>query len=130
MGTPRAGYTLIELLVVLLLMGLAVALVLPALRPPRRDESQLNSLLGQARAAAAARGERIYLRIAPTGEWRMEGGGSPLEGDVGRGRIESSVTGPVTFILSPLGSCALDARSAASAPGLRLDPLVCNISEH
>jgi prepilin-type N-terminal cleavage/methylation domain-containing protein len=120
----RRGYTLLELVVVLMIMGLAAALVLPALRSPRPDGSRLNSLLAQGRAIAAQRGEVIYLHIAPTGEWHVEVGGS-IEGVVSEGQTEPVVTAPVTLVVSPTGSCVLDVRSAATTSIPALDPLDC-----
>jgi len=123
----RTGFTLIEMLVVLILMGLAAALVAPALIPPRRDASDLGALLGTAREAAARRGEVVYLQIEPTGRWRMEGGANPLEGTLATGWIEPFLTVPATLVVSPLGSCAFDVRSAAAAQGVALDRLTCEI---
>src|SRR3989442_1011622 len=109
--TRRAGFTLIEMLVVLVLMGLAVALVAPALFPARHDESALRALLGSARDAAARRGEVVYLRIDVGGRWRME----PV------------FATPVTLVVSPLGSCAFDVRSSAAAAVVALEPLTCDL---
>src|SRR6266704_1979139 len=107
----RNGFTLIEMLVVLVLMGLAAALVAPALFPARHDASALRALLGSARDAAARRGEVVYLRIDVGGRWRMEGGASVLEGTLAAGRMEPVFATPVTLVVSPLGSCAFDVRS-------------------
>jgi len=123
----RTGFTLIEMLVVLILMGLAAALVAPALIPPRRDGSDLGALLENAREAAARRGEVVYLQIEPTGRWRMEGGANPLEGTLAAGRIEPFLTAPATLVVSPLGSCAFDVRSGAAAQVVALDQLTCEI---
>jgi prepilin-type N-terminal cleavage/methylation domain-containing protein len=134
LSAPRAprerrphGYTLIELLVVLVLMGLAAALVLPALLPPRKNEPALEALIRSVRETAAQRGEVIYLQIEQTGQWRMEGGGSPLEGDLAHGRLPLA-SAPMTLIVSPLGSCALDVSSAAPASTPALDPLTCDLT--
>src|SRR2546427_1256479 len=81
----RSGFTLIEILVVLILMGLAAALVAPALLPHHHDQSALSALLGSAREVAARRGEVVYLHIDPTGQWRMEAGANPLAGTLATG---------------------------------------------
>ncbi|HWZ58610.1 MAG TPA: prepilin-type N-terminal cleavage/methylation domain-containing protein [Gemmatimonadaceae bacterium] len=127
MTPSRRGFTLIEMIVVLAVMALAVALVLPALRTPGPRTSGLQAILTSARAAAANRGELIYVRIEPTGAWHMEGGGSPLEGELTRGRIDALSTVPLTLIVSPVGSCAFDVRSAAAGAALSLDPLTCEL---
>jgi len=120
------GFTLVEILVVLILMGLAAALVAPALIAPRR-EPDLKTLLGRARDAAARRGEMVYLQIEPSGTWRLEGGANPLEGTLASGRIEPFLTAPATLVVSPLGSCAFDVRSDAAAQVVALDQLTCEI---
>jgi prepilin-type N-terminal cleavage/methylation domain-containing protein len=124
---PRPGFTLIEMLVVLALMGLAAALVLPALRVPGAHASGLQTILTSARAAAANRGELIYVVLEPTGAWHMEGGGSSLEGELTRGRVDPLATVPLTLIVSPVGSCAFDVRSAAAGAAIPLDPLTCEL---
>ena len=123
----RTGFTLVEMVVVLILMGLAAALVAPALIPPRREGSDLAALLGSARDAAARRGEVVYLQIEPTGKWRMEGGANPLEGTLASGWIEPFLAVPATLVVSPTGSCAFDVRSAAAAQSVALDRLTCEI---
>ncbi len=123
----RPGFTLVEILVVLILMGLAAALVAPALLAPHHQASTLNDVFASAREAAARRGEVLYLSIEPTGRWRLEGGANPLEGTLAAGRVEPFGAAPVTLIVSPLGSCAFDVRSAAAASALALEPLTCEI---
>jgi prepilin-type N-terminal cleavage/methylation domain-containing protein len=126
----RRGYTLIEMLVVLVIMGLAAALVAPVLlRPTTYDrQRQLTAVVQAARITAANRGEVIYVRIEPTGQWHMEGGGLPIEGDVARGRMNRLSAAPLTLIVSPIGSCAFDVRStAAAAAVVQLDPLTCQL---
>ncbi len=123
----RPGFTFVEILVVLILMGLATALVAPALLAPRHNASTLKDLVASAREAAARRGEVIYLSIDPTGQWRLEGGANPLEGTLAAGRVEPFFTAPVTLAVSPLGSCAFDVRSAAAASAVALEPLSCEI---
>ena len=126
----RRGYTLIEMLVVLVIMGLAAGLVAPMLlRPTTYDrQRQLTAVVQAARTTAANRGEVIYVRIEPTGEWRMEGGGLPSEGKVASGRMDRLSTTPLTLIVSPIGSCSFDVRSTATAAAIvRLDPLTCEL---
>lgn len=123
----RRGFTLIEVIVVLTILVLAGAIVLPAMVRPRDRALPLQRLIDDARDAAAHRGEIIYLRVEPTGAWRMEGGGSPLESDSAVGRIAPLATIPITLIVSPAGSCALDVRSAPAAPLVPIDPLSCTI---
>jgi prepilin-type N-terminal cleavage/methylation domain-containing protein len=124
----RAAYTLLELIVVLVLMGLAAAIVLPMLRARGPSDSAMQAIVTSAREAAAKRGEIVYVRFEPTGEWHMEGGGSTLEGDFMGGRIRAIAQVPLTLIVSPTGSCAFDVRSAALGAGnIPLDPLTCQI---
>jgi prepilin-type N-terminal cleavage/methylation domain-containing protein len=126
----RSAFTLIELLVVLAIMVIATALVAPAiLRPFRDDRAQLSAVVANARATAAARGEIIYLHFDPSGEWHTEGGGSPTNAAIARGRMRALSKVPLTLIVSPTGSCAFNVRSiAAAAVAVTLDPLTCEIA--
>jgi len=123
----RSGFTLIEMLVVLILMGLVAVLVAPVLLPRHHDQSALNALLVSAREVAARRGEVVYVHIDPTGEWRMEAGANPLQPALATGRVEPFFTAAVTLMVSPLGSCGFDVRSAAAVGGDVLDPLTCKM---
>jgi prepilin-type N-terminal cleavage/methylation domain-containing protein len=123
----RSGFTLLEMLVVVILMGLAAALVAPALLAPRQDDSALKGPLESAREVAARRGEVVTLRIDPTGQWRMAAGVNPLEGTFATGRMQPFLTASVTLKVSPLGSCAFDLHTAAAASAVPLDPLTCEI---
>src|SRR3989442_12169604 len=111
----RPGFTLVEILVVLIMMGLAAALVAPALLALHHHASTLNDVVAGAREAAARRGEVLYLRIEPTGRWRLAGGANPLAGTLAAGRVERFGAGPVTLIGAPLGRCASASRSPAAA---------------
>jgi hypothetical protein len=114
-------------MVVLAIMTLAAAVVLPALSRTRTGPT-IQSVIESARDAAARRGETVYLRISPSGAWRMEGSGSPLETDAAAGQIAPVATAPLTILIAPAGSCAFDVRSAPTARALTLDPLSCTLS--
>ena len=115
------------MLVVLILMGLVAVLVVPALFPRHHDQSAINALLASAREVAARRGEVVYLHIDPTGEWRMEAGANPTQAPLASGRVQPFLTAAVTLMVSPLGSCGFDVRSAAAVGGEVLDPLTCEM---
>jgi prepilin-type N-terminal cleavage/methylation domain-containing protein len=121
------GFTLIEMLVVLVLLGMAAALAAPALRSFRPPRPALSSLIPGSRDAAAKRGETVYLRIAESGVWRMEGAASSDAGPIATGRVDPFPGLPLTIIVSPLGSCAFDLRSTEAARSIRLDPLTCKV---
>ncbi len=128
-GGRATGFTLVELVVVLVLLALAATLAAPALRP--RSDGALRGLAGLipgARSAAARRGETMHLRIAASGDWHLEGGASPAGGPVLTGHVEPFRGLPLTLIVSPIGTCGFDARSAAAATAIRLDPLSCELS--
>jgi prepilin-type N-terminal cleavage/methylation domain-containing protein len=127
---PRStrGITLIELIVVLVLIAMGASLAAPALlRREQTPEGGLAPLLVPARAAAARRGETVRLHISDAGEWRIDGAASAEAGPLSSGRVEPFPGLPLTLIVSPLGSCGFDARSAAAASAIRLDPLSCEI---
>jgi prepilin-type N-terminal cleavage/methylation domain-containing protein len=121
------GFTLIEMLVVLVLLGMAAALVAPAIRSFGPARPTLSSVIPAARDAAARRGETVYLRIAESGEWRMDGAASSEAGPITTGRLDPFPDLPLTIIVSPLGSCAFDLRSAQAVHSIRLDPLTCKV---
>jgi prepilin-type N-terminal cleavage/methylation domain-containing protein len=121
------GFTLIEMLVVLVLLGMAAALAAPALRSFRPARPALGLLIFGSRDAAARRAETVYLRIAESGEWRMEGAASSDASPLATGRVDPFPGLPLTIIVSPLGSCAFDLRSTQAARAIRLDPLTCKV---
>lgn len=125
---PARGVTLIEMVVVLVLIGLTVALAAPALLRPPPAESGLRELVTTAREAAIRRGESVHLRIGASGEWRIEGAASATPELLLEGRVDPFLDRPLTVLMSPTGSCALDAPSTASAGNLGLDPLTCELA--
>jgi prepilin-type N-terminal cleavage/methylation domain-containing protein len=84
------AFTLVEMLVVIVLLGLAVGLAAPALRAPRPAADGLATLLPVAREAAVRRGETVYLRVAESGAWRLEGASSAADGASARGASRRS----------------------------------------
>lgn len=110
----------------LIVMGIAAGLVAPTFLPPRRpDDAPLATLLRGARETAARRGESLYLDITASGQWRLEGAASTAQGVLASGILDA-YRGPAgTLLVSPLGTCAFDARSAAAAQAIPIDPLVC-----
>ena len=125
----QRGFTLVEMLVVLVLLGLAAALVAPAILPSHHtDASELSGLLAASRDAALRRGEVLWLRVESSGAWRIDGDASSAEGAVATGQLATPVSGAgFTVMISPLGSCAFDVRSGAAARAIPLDPLTCEV---
>jgi prepilin-type N-terminal cleavage/methylation domain-containing protein len=123
----RAGFTLIEMMVVLLIMGMAAALAAPALLRSRPVESGLSALVANARETAIRRGETVYLRIGQSGQWIIEGAASSGAGALVSGQVDPIPGAPLTLLVTPTGSCALDVPSTAAAPAIQLDPLTCNV---
>jgi prepilin-type N-terminal cleavage/methylation domain-containing protein len=123
----RAGFTLLELLVVLVLMGLAAALVAPALLAPRHEHDELGALLVKAREVAARRGQTISLRITAAGRWQIQGATDPREGVLATGQLQPALAFPVALIVSPIGTCALDASAEPAARVVALEALTCGI---
>lgn len=123
----RRGFTLVELLVVLVLMGLAVGLVAPALQAPRSAAEPLVApLLRAGRTAAIARGEPTVLVVNAAGQWRVDGRGASESEPLASGSLSQASPAPFSVSFSPLGTCAPDLRSGA-AESLALDPLTCEL---
>lgn len=125
------GYTLLEILVVLILMGLAAALVVPAVVPPKQgiDASDLSRLVSDARETAIRRGESMYVSLGGDGSWRVDGASSGDQGPLASGRL-GDYSGPnATLIISPTGSCGFDTRSGEAARAIDIDPLTCELRQ-
>jgi hypothetical protein len=69
----------------------------------------------------------VYLRIAESGTWRIQGAASSAAGPLATGRVDPFSGLPLTIIVSPLGSCALDMHSPHAGRSIRLDPLACEV---
>jgi type II secretory pathway pseudopilin PulG len=113
------------MVVVLLIIGLAAAVVVPALLRSKPVESRLSALIATARETAIRRGETIYLRIGASGAWSIEGAASSNAGVLVSGQVDP-IGAPLTLLVSPTGSCAPDVPSAAAAPSI--DPLTCDLA--
>ncbi len=123
----RKGFTLVELVVVLILMGLAIALVAPALRPPQpRAEPSVAPLLRAGRDAAVRRGEPTTLRVEATGAWRVDGHSASEEGPLATGVLSPAPGSAFAIAFSPLGTFTADIRSGV-AETLPIDPLTCEL---
>lgn len=129
--SPRGtGFTLIEVIVVLVLLGLMAGLVAPRLVVPSApEESQMAVVFRGARELSARRGELLQLRVVSTGAWRVESGGGPRPETLASGRLEAFRGPAFTLMISPLGTCAFDARSTSAARAIPLDPLTCELGE-
>lgn len=122
----RGGFTLIELIVVLVVIGIAVGLVAPAVIAPRHDpEPPLASLLRRAQDIAASREETVYLGIAAGGRWRLEAGSTAGGRPLAIGHLPGYRGPGTTLVVSPLGTCGFDVRGSDAARAIPLDPLTC-----
>lgn len=125
------GVTLVELLVVLVLMGIAAALVAPAVRSPRplaesiagAPLSPVDGVINAARRLAIGRGQPLALRIANDGVWSVVAAdtGDPVDA----GRVSGALAWLPTLRIDALGRCTL--RAGALPPDGRRtwDPLAC-----
>jgi prepilin-type N-terminal cleavage/methylation domain-containing protein len=139
---PPSGFTLIEMAVVLLVLGVALAVAVPALPRPRTAEeaaaAELARLLGDAREAAARRGGETTLVVAlATGEFRAtlrrgrEGGDSLLRRGAIAGWAGTPLARPgadsvLVARFDPLGHARVPAlrwrRRDGAARALTVDP--------
>lgn len=119
---------LVEVVVVLLLLGVAAALVAPALLPPgATPESALGELVRDARTASLRRGETMHVTLDAAGRWRLDGAASPTEGALAAGQLGDYDGPPFTLVVSPIGTCAFDARSSAAARTVTIEPFTCEV---
>lgn len=115
------------MLVVLLLIGLMIGLVAPALRAPEpASEAPISPLLRAGRTSAVRRGEPTELRVEANGAWRVDGRGGTNDGPVALGTLSPAPRAPFSIVFSPLGTCAADIRTVL-ADSLRIDPLTCEL---
>lgn len=133
------GFTLVEVLVVLVLLGIAAAVVVPALPriaeedPLARSGEEVTNVLRRARRTALERGapialtvdteaSRYWVEIYERGEWR------PLTQDVLSLSPRVSLTaerGRARFVFRPNGSAlgdALAVRDGARGTRIAVDP--------
>lgn len=143
----RHGVTLLELLVVLVLMAIASALVLPAIRFPRsvaslqgdddeRDVAsasakpfglmsspEVDEVLTQARRLAIKRGEPVRLRVATDGVWAIvsANNGEELES----GRVAEALSWQPDITVDAMGTCMLQSSVVPRARAAAWDALAC-----
>jgi prepilin-type N-terminal cleavage/methylation domain-containing protein len=125
----RRGFTLLELLVVLVMLGLAVALVLPSLRVPDRARAQ-SSVLERARATAVRRGEAVRLVIARDGAWTVRATSDTTDAILlsGTGTEASGPDIAQSVVISALGTCLPEGAFAVGTAAW--DPARCTTSRH
>lgn len=138
--------TLLELLVVLVLMAIATALVVPALRFPSTvllpndgasAESQRKSgliptpevdgVLASARRLALKRGEPVRLRVASDGVWAIV----PLSGGdaIQSGRVTEPLSWQPDLTVDAIGTCVLSADVVPRTGAGAWDALACRWRE-
>ena len=114
---------------VLVLLGLAVALVLPSLRVPDRAHAQ-SSVLARARATAVRRGESVRLFVSRDGAWTVRAT-SDTTGEIllaGTGVESSRPDLAQSIVISALGTCLPEGASAFGAAAW--DPARCATARH
>lgn len=145
-GTQRRGVTLLELLVVLVLMAIASALVVPALRFPSASWAtddggsltgqrqsgllptpEVDGVLAGARRLALKRGEPVRLRVASDGVWavvRLSGGEA-----IQNGRVTQRLSWQPDLTIDATGTCVLSASVVPRAGAAAWDALACRWRE-
>ena len=118
-ASARRGVTLLELLVVLTLMGVASALVVPALarRALQADGADVTIVVA-ARRTAIGRAEPLRLRLFADGAWTLT---AQRDGAVvDSGHVRDSLPAE-DLLLDALGGCVPSPRGPARA----FDPMAC-----
>ncbi len=116
-GKNRAGLTLIEVVVVLVVLGLAAALVAPAVRTNAEPDEGLAAVRAAAREAAVRRAESLVLSVDERGAWRIVATRDTAA--IASGRV-SDGTKQLRVRVSPLGACFYEGVGTGS-----LDAISC-----
>ncbi|MEJ2205757.1 MAG: prepilin-type N-terminal cleavage/methylation domain-containing protein [Gemmatimonadota bacterium] len=130
MWRAASGFTLLEIVVVLIVMGLAAALVVPALRPPQPNEpsASLQGVIRWVQDLAVRRGETVLLDVSAQGAWTAHGAASLEVGPLGAGELDGE---PPRYGFSlrvgPMGSCGLTLEADTLGWRPPLDPLTCRV---
>jgi len=118
------GFTLIELLVVLIVMGISLVLVVPAIVPPARaPANDLQDIIDATRREAIRRAESLTLSIESDGRWLVEQAAG-ADARLGEGAVSRPPAVALHVRITPLGAC-LPAEEAAATQAL--DPASCRI---
>ena len=120
-ASARRAFTLIEMVVVLAIMGIALAIVAPAIVLPAK-ESGLASAVSLARNAALRRSEQVDLEVDST-RWLVYAVRSGTQ-PVLKGKLDSAMGGRISIHISPLGLCTVD----GAGPEISLNPFTCEMS--
>lgn len=136
---------MLELLVVLVLMAIAGALVMPALRFPSASLSgndafaagaeqrgliqspEVDRVLAAARRFALKRGEPVRLRVAADGAWAIvrANGGESIE----NGRVTAPLAWLPDMTVDAMGTCVLSGDVVPRAGAAAWDALACRWRE-
>ena len=124
MARPDSGgLTLLEMVVALVLLGVVLALSVPALVPPRVGSADpLQQLLDTARRTAIRRAESLSLAVDADGRWVIASADPSAPETVRSGRLDRSPVAALRVTISPLGACATDG-GARAAPVI--EPVRC-----
>jgi prepilin-type N-terminal cleavage/methylation domain-containing protein len=119
----RCAFTLVEMVVVLVVLGLALAVVGPAMMLPQRHPDA-DRVIELSRAIAIRRAEHVEVAIDSTGRWAVR---APRSADnaIQSGQIASSDARALKIDISPLGLCSMDDQSTRA---LSIDAFSCSVT--
>jgi prepilin-type N-terminal cleavage/methylation domain-containing protein len=129
MARPGSGgLTLLEMMIVLVLLGVVLALSVPALVSPRPGyDDPLQRVLDTARSAAVRRAEALTLTMDGDGRWVI-GPADPSDPEtIGSGRLERSPASGLRVTISPLGACWIEGPVDVVAQRVA-DPVRCRLA--
>jgi prepilin-type N-terminal cleavage/methylation domain-containing protein len=104
-----SGFTLLEVVVTLVLLGLAAALVAPAIRTDAGPADAFTTVVAQSREAAVRRSQTLVLQVDAHGRWQL----STTSGvSLGTGTMPAGDRDAISLRITPLGACFADSSSA------------------
>ena len=115
------GFTLLETIVVLLLLGVTVALAVPAFSERPVEPDPLQRIFSAARRTAVQHAQTLTVSVAADGQWRIDAAAD--DRTIASGVLTETPPAELIVRVSALGACTVE----RAARPLRIDPVRCNL---